>query len=667
MKVIRIKALRLLNFCGVREASYEFSDELTTISGKNGIGKSTVANAITYVLFGTDTKGNSLDIKTYDADRNIIPEISHEAELLIVVDGEGINLKRTLTDSWKGESVKNTYKYFVNGENVTANDFKKKVNDIYDTLYFRMTLLPNYIPSMASAEQYDIVRSLVPATEQEEITGGDKKFDYVVEALKKENMEKLIHHLKYQRKEVQGVLDKVPTRLVELNKALPEKQDWDALKNEKQRIADEYDALQQDAIKIKNGGADMVRKDGLRNRLDFAQKRKDNMESSARNEADELATKHSSDLINANTAYKKAESVVSEFKQLMGGFTETEIQIKEQIEKCKQEVIALNTKQACIDKLEWKWNDEDSFCPHCGQPLPMDKLEEVKAKSLENFNQSKARGLKELQDKFATVKAVYKEAKRLLEEQNENRITTTNRLKEAQKVLSEAEQNLAKVKADEPKTYSMILDEKAEYQNVVNEIAELRAELDKPSDNDEESKKLLEDIESKKAELKAKMEQVTNSLKQEESFLRVCKLIEDAKADKKKFQAQLDELDDKLSIANEYNQNSCRIVEEKVNKLFRYVKWTLFKTNLDGVKVPYCECYHDGVPYSSLNSAAKVNAGIDIAYTISQHYDVSVPMILDECESTLHPIMRPNSQQIRFYVTHDEKLKVETPALAVME
>ena len=129
---------------------------------------------------------------------------------------------------------------------------------------------------------------------------------------------------------------------------------------------------------------------------------------------------------------------------------------------------------------------------------------------------------------------------------------------------------------------------------------------------------------------------------------------------------QLDDIDDKLNITNEFYQLSCKALEDKVNQHFRFVKWSLFLPKLDGEKKPYCECYHAGVPYSRLNGAAKVNAGIDIARTIGQFYDVSVPVVLDECESVNHPLST-GGQQIRLVVSKDDKLKVEYFAMATMD
>ena len=77
MKTIRFEKVTLLNFCGIDNAEIEFYHNITTICGRNGIGKSTIFNAIYYVLFGTDQFGNTLDIKTYDSNHQIIRDIPH--------------------------------------------------------------------------------------------------------------------------------------------------------------------------------------------------------------------------------------------------------------------------------------------------------------------------------------------------------------------------------------------------------------------------------------------------------------------------------------------------------------------------------------------------------------------------------------------------------------
>lgn len=675
MKKILFEKLKLLNFCGIRELEVNFGEDLTVISGKNGIGKSTIANALTYVLFGTDLKGNTFDIKTFDRDHNIIPEIEHSAELTLRciepddVPGEHDDFvfKRTLTDSWKGDKCTNTYKYFINDEVCTAGEFKKCVDSICPEVTFRLCSSATDFVSRPWAEQRKFLQQLVPEITADAITQGDTKYDFVLEALKKQDIETLVHHIKYKRTEIQKQLDEVPIRLQELNKTLPDAEDWEDLKKQQ-----DFKELQRASVldkiaSCKNGGAAQVRNEGIRKQLEFQRNRIDQMEKGARRMSGEEEVKHGSDLITARTAKSKAQAMVDELQAKMEGFTETELHIKQQLEylQTQKKDGAQQYDEASAE--QWQWDDNESFCPHCGQPYPVEKLLQIKRESEDRFNERKAKQLKELVTLAGNIKSDINKHQSLLEQLDADRTTTTNQLTEAHKSLKDAKAHYAEVEKEEPRGYTMILAENENYKQACEEVKRLEDELNAPVAEDEEQKKLLADLENQSKTLYGEIESLRSRLAKEEQYDHVTSLIEECKKNKETYQNQLDDLDEKLDIATDYYQHSCSLLEEEVNKHFKFVQWSLFKTNLDGDKKPFCECYHDGVPYSRLNGAAKVNAGIDIAYTIAQFYDVSVPMILDECESNLHPIKRTGNQQIRLYVSKDDKLKVETPAMAVME
>ena len=658
MKQITFDTLRLINFCGIRDAKLCFNGQSVIISGKNGIGKSTAAKAISYVLFGTDLRGNTFEIKTYDSEHRIIPEIEHSAELRMHVDDEPVTLKRTLTDSWNKDSVKNSYKYFVNDENTSAGDFKKYVEGICPEVVFRLASSPIFFLSKNWQEQRKFLETLTTAPSADAITGGDAKYDFVVEALKKESIDKLVSHLKYKRNEVQKLLDSMPTKLSTLKQTLPEKQDWDALRLEKEAIEKEHANIQQKLFDAKNGNANSIVKDGIKKRIELAEKRIREMEKSARVMAGEAEVKHSSDLINARTAHQKASSVVSELQAKMGGFTDTEVHINQQIDDAKASVKALNDKQTKIFSMVWTWDDENNYCPHCGQLLPVGKVTQLKEESEKRFREKKASDIKKLQEQFMAIQGEYTDANKLLEQLNEERKVTTNQLVEANKALKEAEKHLADVKDDEPKGYSVLLAENPNYREVVNELDALNKQLESPVEGDEDTKELIASLESQLSAIQARAKENYQKAKDEDAYIKVSNLIKEALDSKKTYQEQIDDLNNQIDIAAEYYEKSCSILEEEVNKHFSFVKWSMFKSNLNGEKLPFCECYHDGVPYSSLNTSAKINAGIDIANTIARYYQVSVPIILDNCESNLHPLYSLG-QQIRLSVTPNVELVVK--------
>ena len=667
MKKIIFKSLSLLNFKGIRNLHVSFGENLTVISGRNAAGKTSIADAIMWVLFDVGYDGNKLEPKTFDKNHEIIKEIPHEAELTLLVDGDQIVLKRSLSDAWKGDKCTNTYKYYVDGDVTTAGDFKKVVESICpDSVFRRISSATNFC-SLPWQKQRELLESLADQYTSQDITQGDERFDFVVEELKKKSIADLIHHIKYKRKEVQKQLDSVPVRLAELNKSLPEAQDWDALSAEKTKLNDKLVELANKMQAIRIGGADKVRYDGILKKIEFAEKRKRNMEQGAMNLATEQATKHQSDVITTNIAVKKAQSLVDDLKATMRGYTESEIHAKDKKEECERKVVDINNRLDELSKSRWSWNAEDGICPHCGQPLPAEDVERIKKESKDRFNERKSNASKKIQEEFNGIQQEYTDAKNILEKLDNDRMVTTNQLVKANKTLKEAEFKKLEVDAEKPKTYEQILAEKEEYQQVVKEIADLQAELNEPSASSDENTEMLVGLEKEREPIGIRYNEVLELLATKETYDRISELIEKAKQDKESDQNQLDELDEKLDLANEYNKKSCHLLEENVNGHFSYVKWSMFTQDLDGNMKPYCECYHDGVPYSRLNGAAKVNAGIDIANTFSRFYQVSAPMVLDECESVNDPIYSGEQQQIRLKVTTDDKLKFEYPSLAVME
>ena len=275
---------------------------------------------------------------------------------------------------------------------------------------------------------------------------------------------------------------------------------------------------------------------------------------------------------------------------------------------------------------------------------------ELKQQSHDRFNKDIADRQKELQKEFGDLQQRYTDIKKLIENTNEERRSTTNQLTEAQKAKKQADAHLEAIIAENVRTADDFLAANDNYRQATEEINSLTDELNKPSDSTKDISQLLLDLKNQQTEKQQTVDSLTSRLAVKETYDHISKLISNAQGDKEKFQDQLDDIDQKLDISNDYQQKACQLLEERVNEHFSYVKFSLFRTTLEGERKQACECYHDGVPYSSLNTAAKANAGIDIAYTVAEKFGLSVPIVLDECESNLSPIYR-GGQQIRLRVT----------------
>ena len=101
MKTIIITKINFLNFKGIRDLSVEFNKDLTSIYADNGLGKTSIFDGITWVLFGKDSKDRkSFGIKTYDENNRVIPRIPHEVTVTLLVDGEEVTLCRRYNEKW---------------------------------------------------------------------------------------------------------------------------------------------------------------------------------------------------------------------------------------------------------------------------------------------------------------------------------------------------------------------------------------------------------------------------------------------------------------------------------------------------------------------------------------------------------------------------------------
>jgi hypothetical protein len=115
-----------------------------------------------------------------------------------------------------------------------------------------------------------------------------------------------------------------------------------------------------------------------------------------------------------------------------------------------------------------------------------------------------------------------------------------------------------------------------------------------------------------------------------------------------------------LFLLEKFTTYKCKTLEGDVNKLFDRIRWRLFETQINGGISECCDCLVEGISYSvSLNNAAKINAGIEIANVISKYAGYQCPMFVDNADGVddVYPV---ESQQIKSYAIKAEKvLRVE--------
>lgn len=674
MEYIKINSLSLRNFKGVRNAEYEFGDLVNVVKGRNGVGKTTIADAICWVLFGTNQAGDTkFGVKTKDENGNEIPDVEHSVEIVLRINnvvispdrGHGsaksVKLTRILKESRsKDGSVTNTYTYKVDEEVETAGDFKKVVSEICPEKVFRLCSSPNAFVQMEWSEQRKMLIEMFGEPSVEDITGGEKRFDPIKELLEKEDIDKVLKHLNYKCKEVQKKLDDVPVRLDELDKVLPKAENWDEL--EKQ--VEEKDGIIKDNLQkislIENGGGKRVVNESLSHKMNFLQKRLRNMCEWARRQSTEILDEYTN-------AKSKLEVEIIETKSKERRLETKRTSLMGDIDRLEEDLKSLESQKKdgsarwkAVSARTWEWDDKLSYCPTCGQALPMDKVEKMKEESLERFNAAKAADYKKLKEEYGRIKDRENQINELIEEYKEELAKIKALLEDVKKNLYEKSEALKKHNADAEKKITSaedLLAQKPEYAEVCEQIKALEVEMNAPA-VDDEGAAMIEEFRKILIEASKERENLLKQLAVKEQYDKVAKQIEDIKKGRKALQEQLDDYDETLKAANDYQHKACKVLEENVNKHFGLVKWSMFRRQLDGTEKPWCECSVDGVPYSDLNSAAKINAGLDIIDALKRYYEADVPCVIDNAETVLEPLYA-GGQQIRLTVTEDENIIIE--------
>ncbi|TCO79155.1 ATP-binding protein [Marinisporobacter balticus] len=93
--LIQLKSLKLRNFKGLKNVTINFGKE-TNVIGENATGKTTIADAFTWLLFDKDSK----DRTTFDINGNAIHGLEHEVTGVLNVDGIEINLSKIYKEKW---------------------------------------------------------------------------------------------------------------------------------------------------------------------------------------------------------------------------------------------------------------------------------------------------------------------------------------------------------------------------------------------------------------------------------------------------------------------------------------------------------------------------------------------------------------------------------------
>lgn len=621
MKKITLRSLTLRNFKKIESLTINFKEQ-TFIHGKNGLGKTTIADAYSWLLYGKNTSDQTdFNVKTLDEFNKPIHKLEHEVQGVFIVDEKEVKLSRVLLEKWtkkKGADVEemtgHETKYFIDDVPTSATDFKKFVSELLDESFAKTITNPLYFNARLKwNERREILSSMSGEITNDEILdaiqeNGADNFD-IVELLNSEtNLENEKKKIAVKKRELKDKIEVIPARLDELNRMKPEEKDFDAIETEIQykknalksiedQISDRQKSVEDQQIKISE-----------------AQKKKFELE----NKIESIKQQNKIDFDSSLYADKaRLTQIESELKELS---REAETR-SDKVEKNKAEILRINALNgalradfAKVNASSFEMESGASCCPTCKQSLPNANQIEEELKS--NFNRDK---LKKLEDIRATGTKNNDEIKSL-EAENENLLS------QVPEFLTKVETLQIEEKAIREKlnvTFEQTIT--PEWESLLKQISEIQIPELKTVDVSElrEKKSEIEkEIESKNLELLSKFEIEKHDARKNE-LNEEKRVLSQELAILEKIEMQIDR----------FNKAKIELIESRVNSKFDLVKFKMFETQLNGGESPACECLVDGVPFNDLNTASRINAGLDIINALQKHFQILAPVFIDGRES----------------------------------
>ena len=681
-KKVIIKRLTLANFKGLRSVAIEFSDNVTTISGRNGTGKTTVMDAFTWLLWGKDSEGNTdtkFGIKTNDTEGNFIPDLEHEvAGTLEVIDTETgnietVELRRVLVEEWKTEKGKTERKlkghhtdYFYNGVPLkTKGEYDERINAIIPEAVFKMLTNPYYFLSLHWTAQREMLLQIAGGVSYEDVAQDNKTFAALIEQLSGKTVEDYKRELAAQKDKISKALEKIPTRIDEITRATPITPDYNALNAEKEQLIKEIDDIDEAATsaakanRIAYEAASAVQKQ-INEKRSSQQAALFNAKENARNEAYKKNEVY-------NNADRKLQQIIKDEQNAESRYRSEYDRLTREGKHAQKTVEGYEQMQNELRDKWYKVNAEELtetanlVCPlfkhACADPVALAKYNADHEAARQKFYEDREERLnkingdgKRLSEMIATQKEEVSRIAKELDELETSHNTAVAKTKEDREALQKVLNENPRVSTDP----NINGEDLPEWVALEEEIKELSAQL--PAINTDNATNTTE-VRQRKESLTTRLDEVKRKLNLRPIIEANENRIKELNKEAAKLAQERADLQGSELVVADFIKARMSEVERRVNELFSRVQFKMYKTLVNGEEEPDCICLIDGVRYADKNAAGKVNAGLDIINTLCAFHDVSAPIFVDNAES-INEFIPVASQLIRLVVT-TEDFKIE--------
>lgn len=620
-----VRCLEIQNFKGIAQLKLEFSDTVTHIYGDNATGKTTVYDALTWLLFGKDCAGNARFAIKPVGRKGTTPMVTAVCE----VNGQVHKLRKVLRERWskpRGDlSARyegDTIEYTVDDVPKKETAYKKVIAEFVseEEVFCLLTGVHRFARDLPWRERRRILAEVCGLPEDRAILEAAPQFAQLSEALGTRTVEAYKTALLIARKDANRTLDSLPIRMDECERRIAELADMD------------FEAAQAQQRTL------VAREDAVR--AELAGLASDTLVCQTQAEYQALLAEQKA-LEAENITYRNSQQVSDSRPALRAQLLQLENDLDHLRVQISRARTAMVQGQQRLESLKAdKPVPVMDVCPTCGQPLPPEYFAGVQAQAQEEQH-AREKDRLFLQHSVEQAEQTVKEHEEMLRQKTAARDAC-------------AAQLVACPEAESPEDLPEYHTRKCALRLRVAETADKLAAL---QDGQEDMRKRLMESLAELGRLRAKAEQVLAArVYLEETRARLAELA----GEKQRCDEKLRELDQQIALCEEFTRYKVRFLTHTVNCRFELAQFCLFREQINGGLAECCEVMVNGVPYADLNHAMQVNVGVDIIRTLSAHYGLHVPLVVDNAESVTQLQGIP-TQVIRLVVSAaDHVLRVET-------
>ena len=649
---MKILSLTLENFRSIKNMTVNFDGKDVDVLGANGTGKTTIANAICWLLIDRPaTEESDFTPKTEGTHG-----LNHKAEMTVELsDGQHMTLAKDFYEKWtrkRGSATEeftgNVTDYYIDG----VKSKKKEYTEVLETVCgidlerVKMLMVLGYFAdTMKTDEKRRILfemageftdMDVIAANEELEgiedffLMPGTEDKHYTVEQWKKIAAE--------QKKKLNKDLETLPARIDEASKNVAENiEDAETLNAELRRLEEKKADLEEQKriLSTEDGKQEATRAAIAGLEVDLAKKRAAYIEQGA------AANRETNAMIDCMTADKR--SVADKLDALKRKHEESVrrlTQMQKERKKLMEEYAEVAARQ---------WDAGAELCPTCNQQMPPEQVEEMRAA----FNEMNATEKEEI-NRLGQMCSKGKIDALTVEINTQAADITAmeHQLKEKEELIGEWR---AKIATPPP------FEETETYREITARMEELRDRQRLGQSAAEGTANAYDrDIQTVRDEIASVNMRIAKAKASEDSRKRVGEL----KQELKHAAEQMEYLEHGIHLCEEFTRTKARMVTDSINEHFKFIRFRLFRNQINGGLREVCEPMVENkagewVEYRSANYAAQVNAKLDIVSTLGKHYGVHLPIVMDQGESVTEPLA-VDEQLIRLIVSaKDKEIRVE--------